>query len=556
MNKNHLIDKLLLKKTTTISIFLLITFYQSCDKSKSPSPADLDYIIRPPTLSAELLQNRLVKLTWINNDAEICRFQVWRKSANENNFIKICESDKNVTFYIDKDYIYGDTYTYKVLAFVSSNSSDFSEEETVCTKFPAPTNLSSVALENQSIKLTWTDNCSFESGFQIERKNDNGSYYRIAVVDANVSYYLDTGLTTREKYTYRVRACAGQNRSDYSNETSIPTLLSILISAPTKITTKRLNNQSIELTWTDNCNFESGYKIERSTGTNPFIEIARTSANVHEYVDKKNVDLLSNYYTYRLRAFTSSNNSEYSNTIHVGNGLAMVHIAGGGFQMGKKGNFDEGPEHRVRIADFYIGKYEITQKEWGEIYDNNPSGYQGNEFPVESVSWYDAIEFCNRKSKMSDLSPCYSIKGKQVICDWNADGYRLPTEAEWEYASRGANQSHGYIYSGSDDFYLVAWIWINSGNITHKVGGKQPDELGIYDMSGNVAEWCWDWYDSDYYRLSPSTDPKGPNSGIKKVVRGGGMDNSASIVQCTHRSVEDPEKYQKSIGFRVVRSAK
>ncbi len=233
----------------------------------------------------------------------------------------------------------------------------------------------------------------------------------------------------------------------------------------------------------------------------------------------------------------------------------MVFVQGGTFQMGSNEEADEKPIHTVTVNDFYIGKYEVTQKEWKEVMGKNPSNWKGDELPVERVSWYDAVEFCNKKSEKEGLQKCYSGSGKNITCNFNANGYRLPTEAEWEYAARGGNKSRDYTYSGSNSIGDVAWCSSNSGSKTHPVGKKQSNELGIYDMSGNVWEWCNDWYDSNYYSSSPRNNPPGASVGFYRVFRGGGWRGSAGDGRVADRRYHNPAS-SSSIGFRLVHSSK
>ena len=200
----------------------------------------------------------------------------------------------------------------------------------------------------------------------------------------------------------------------------------------------------------------------------------------------------------------------------------FIPIKGGTFVNTKSNLYGK----NVTISDFYMDRYEVTQKEWIEVMDNNPSEFKGDNLPVEMVSWYDCIEYCNKRSIKEGLEPYYNIdKDKKDLNNKNdlddikwtvainakANGYRLPTEVEWEYAAGGGQKSKNYTYSGSDNADEVAWYYKNSGdeyisgdwfwptiesneNQTKAVGAKKPNELGLYDMSGNVREWCYDWY--------------------------------------------------------------
>lgn len=213
----------------------------------------------------------------------------------------------------------------------------------------------------------------------------------------------------------------------------------------------------------------------------------------------------------------------------------MVYVEGGTFKMGSN---DKRLGHEVKVDSFYIMKYEVIQKMWKEVMGNNPSYSEGDNLPVENISWFDAVEFCNKLSEKEGLTLCYTIDKNKIDpynegfydkwlinCDFDANGYRLPTEAEWEYAARGGNRSKGYEYAGSDNFREVGWFLDNSdGNDkgkTRPVGQKNSNELGIYDMSGNVWEYCWDWYDEDYYRKPAFDNPKGALKGEDRVIRGG-----------------------------------
>ncbi|MDP3115259.1 MAG: formylglycine-generating enzyme family protein, partial [Candidatus Cloacimonadaceae bacterium] len=246
------------------------------------------------------------------------------------------------------------------------------------------------------------------------------------------------------------------------------------------------------------------------------------------------------------------------------NAPSMIFVQGDSFKMGSNdGESDEKPVHQVTVSSFYSGKYEVTQKEWRDVMGTNPSYFEGDNLPVEQVSWYDAIDYCNKRSLKEGLKPCYSIGGNTkpsswssgtIACDWTANGFRLPTEAEWEYAARGGNRSKGYKYSGSNDINTVAWYNGNSGSRTKDVGTKTANELGIYDMTGNVWEWCWDWYDEEYYGKSPSSDPRGASSGDYRVLRGGSWATGDVGCRVAIRFLGPGLGRNDGLGFRVFRA--
>jgi formylglycine-generating enzyme required for sulfatase activity len=233
---------------------------------------------------------------------------------------------------------------------------------------------------------------------------------------------------------------------------------------------------------------------------------------------------------------------------------ALVRVEGGTFQMGSNdGDGNEEPVHTVTVKSFYMGKYEVTQKEWTAVMGGNPSNFKGNNLPVECVSWYDAIEYCNRLSVKEKLTPAYTINGTNVTWNRNANGYRLPTEAEWEYAARGGNGSPGnYTFAGSNNVDEVAWYDENSARSTQEAGAKKPNGLGLYDMSGNVWEWCWDWYGD--YASGAQTDPTGASSGSILVPRGGGLSSPAQYVRSASRGNGSPSLRSGALGFHIVRN--
>lgn len=235
------------------------------------------------------------------------------------------------------------------------------------------------------------------------------------------------------------------------------------------------------------------------------------------------------------------------------------------------GTFNNGTSD-VTLSSFYIDKYELTQADYQAVMGTNPATAYGvgSTYPVYYVSWFNAIEYCNRRSLQEGLTPCYSygtygtnpdswptgwntnyLNHTNVSCNWTANGYRLPTEMEWQFAARGGNQTHNYTYSGSNDLNAVGWYWDNSGSTTHAVGTKAANELGTFDMSGNVWEWVWDIYGS--YPGGAQTDPHGATSGSNRVLRGGGWHNDADYCTVSSRVNYNATGTGHDVGFRLVR---
>jgi formylglycine-generating enzyme required for sulfatase activity len=252
--------------------------------------------------------------------------------------------------------------------------------------------------------------------------------------------------------------------------------------------------------------------------------------------------------------------------------IRLKRIPAGTFRMGSydgEGEQQEHPQHAVRISrPFYLGVYEVTQSEYQAVMGQNPShfsrtgagndkvaGQSTDQLPVESVTWLDAVRFCNALSYREGLRPFYEIYSDNVrVPDWNGTGYRLPTEAEWEYACR-ADSTTRYCF-GEDANVLdeYAWYTANSGSQTHPIGKMKPNAFGLYDMHGNVWEWCWDGFDADYYERSPANDPRGPERAASRVIRGGSWLNDPYLPRSAYRFWELPESQRTYLGFRLARA--
>ncbi len=255
----------------------------------------------------------------------------------------------------------------------------------------------------------------------------------------------------------------------------------------------------------------------------------------------------------------------------------MILVKGGKFLMGSPESENwrstDETQHEVTLSDFYISRYEVTQSEYEALTGTNPSNFQeGGEFPVENISWLDAVRFCNLLSQRENLEPVYTINGNSVTWNTQSDGYRLPTEAEWEYACRAGTQTQfnteNSISANEANYYghypyEIEENYFSQGNLTTKpgiyrgetlrVGSFAPNKLGLYDMHGNVAEWCWDVYGE--YDLHDTNNPTGKSSGTRRVNRGGAWNDFAKNMRSAYRAATPQENRSFNLGFRLARGA-
>ena len=367
------------------------------------------------------------------------------------------------------------------------------------------------------------------------------------------------GLKDNKKYHYCYEFDNGyEKKTVYGEQRSFTTLQNIEL--PTVTTTNVSNITQTTATSGGNVTSDGGANVTArgvcwSTSQNPTINDNKTSDGSGTGSFTSNLINLNANTTYYVRAYaTNEKGTSYGeqksfttleedleNQVVNVNGVSftMIAVEGGTFNMGATSeqggdaDSDEYPVHSVTLSDYYIGETEVTQELWEAVMGSNPSDFSGNpQRPVEMVSWNDCQEFI---TKLNELT------GKN---------FRLPTEAEWEYAARGGNGSQGYKYSGSNTISDVAWYNGNSGSETHNVKTKSPNELGIYDMSGNVFEWCEDWYGG--YSSGSQTNPTGPSSGFFRVLRGGSWYSNTKACRVSNRSNDSPGSRYSRYGFRVV----
>ncbi|MBR9975395.1 MAG: SUMF1/EgtB/PvdO family nonheme iron enzyme [Bacteroidetes bacterium] len=238
--------------------------------------------------------------------------------------------------------------------------------------------------------------------------------------------------------------------------------------------------------------------------------------------------------------------------------LDMALVPAGSFTMGDQvgdGFAEEKPTRSVTLSGFYMSNHEVTQKLYQEIMGENPSHNKGDSRPAENMTWFKALEFCNALSAKHGYTPCYSDIAGTPAVDMNANGYRLPTEAEWEYACRAGTATNYHTGNGEANLARAGWYSGNTNGSTQDVGKKEANSFGLFDTHGNVFEWCWDWYKSDYYKDGGTSNPTGPSGGSERVCRGGSYFVFEYGCRSSFRSYLKPSIPSRDIGIRLVRKA-
>jgi formylglycine-generating enzyme required for sulfatase activity len=344
------------------------------------------------------------------------------------------------------------------------------------------------------------------------------------------------------------------------------------VNPPTYVTAAAMGTNKILLTWLDNSHNEDGFCVERGETTGAGDSVYYTGPNATSCIDSNLRATTIYHYVVVARARERAPAaSEFSGeaicttwTAPAALPAGMKHIPGGAFRMGSaEGGYDERPVHAVIVSSFYMDATEVTQADYQALMGFNPSGFTGNvSMPVENLTWFDAVLYCNQRSKVNSRDTVYSytaVSGtpgngcsylSSVSIDYSKPGYRLPTEAEAEYACRGLTHTDGYW--GNESALDYAWYSYNSDSTTKVVAGKLPNYFGLFDMSGNVSEWCNDWFDGYYYGSSPVRDPQGPSSGTERARRGGSWGSSWYGIISSYRHYSRPSDRGAFIGFRCV----
>lgn len=527
-NATNFVDSTVFAVKSAVNIqYKIVGFFQS--HSSLPAFVNTNAALTPPSnLTANLNDQFIIYLNWLDNSTGEDGFLIERKKAFGNwEPLGIVTQ----TSFTDAEYELGIRTYYRVSSFYGDYKSEYAETSFLLAVF-APTNLAIQSLSLYKTSITWSDNSIDEDGFRIERKINNGAWELLGDTTSNI--YYDNNFELNALITYRVCSYKHTLQTDYcevSYYSAIP--------APANISgTYWLATNSMIVQWEDRSIGEQGFVIDRKRANGPWqTNYHQTAANIVSFTDT--VSILTNY-TYRIRAFANGKYSTYAEAIIGAHpfGIEMIKVEGGTFQMGctseqSNCDTDETPVHTVTLSSFYISKTEITQKQWYDILFTQPSYWQGcDNCPVENVTW----------DMISDY--LQSINSKTAL------NFQLPTEAQWEFAARGGNRSKHTLYSGSNAIDSIAWYYGNSNYQSGPVAQEKPNELGIYDMSGNVLELCKDYYGP--YSSASTTNPTGPSNGSERVARGGHYQSNANECRISKRSSIFTNGNSIFIGFRIV----
>jgi|GEM_PF-448032 len=527
--------------------------YNSQGNSNYSNGSNVTCQFNAPTNLTASANETVITLTWQDHSNVEQGCNIERKTGTSGTYAQIGTTNTNVVTFTDNTGVPGTTYYYRVCAYNSQGNSSYSNESSAACSFNAPTNLTSSANETV-ITLTWQDHSNVEQGFKIERKaGSSGTYSQIGTTNANVVSYMDNTGIPGTTYYYQVRAYNSQGNSNYSNESNV----TCQINAPTNLTCTLISLSQIDLSWQDNSNIEQGYKVERKTGAGgSWSVIYTTGANAESYA---NTGLAQNtVYFYRVQGYNGSIYSGYSNEAvdtttysagytqsfplgNTGLNIQMVWIPPGSFIQGSNMAAYpwEKPMHSVSINyGFWLGKYEVTQAQWETIAGSWSFYFDGYpNRPSEQVSWDDIT---------NTFLP--GLNSQSTAGTW-----RLPSESEWEYACR-AGTTTAYYWGdwGNEDLYC--WYDGNSNNQTHEVGLKIPNAWNLYDMSGNVNEWCEDYWHNDYTGAPTNGSAWLIPSGTSRVARSGDWDELEGYNRSAYRSGFWPWSSDYTIGFRLVLS--
>ncbi|MBU0712688.1 fibronectin type III domain-containing protein [bacterium] len=451
-------------------IALIISGYFACEDLERKNPVDPNFVLETPSnLTLILIDDQSVCLNWDDNCKQEEGFVVECKIEGSA-FAEIADLNANTETYTDTDLTYGKNYAYRVKAFADRNESNYSNELQATVKIPTPTNLTATAIDDQSLRLTWTDNCAYESGYRIER-NDGSGFSNITELSADVTTYKDEGLTYGQSYSYRVKAYTDQNESNYSN---VSNSIKMIILAPTNLIAEILDEHSVHLTWTDNCIFEAGFKVERKEESGEYSEIADMGANTTNYTDQELTQNIN--YTYRVFANSANNQSEYSNIAEVIR--SVTDIDDNVYKVVKIGNQWWMAEN-LKVKRYRNGNL-IPNVTDGMTWANLETGAYCNNFNIE---YYGNV--------YGALYNGYAVNDSRNIAP---EGWHVPSDEEWKelemYLGMSQSEADTFGWRGTDEGGKLKETGTNHWN-SPNTGATNVS--GFTALAGGYRDGLSDW---------------------------------------------------------------
>jgi formylglycine-generating enzyme required for sulfatase activity len=528
-----------------------------------------DIAFPPPT---DLLVTReslsRLKFDWTDNSAGEDGFVIDKKIDSDSWIISYGTVVSDVVTWTDSLANIDHDLQYRIYGRSGSNFSNYLVSDIIDNRIPAPSGLGYEKLSINSIRLNWTDNSIDEHGFTIDKAVNGNWTTGYASAGRNSVSWTDISAEINKDIVYRIRAYYSTDYSD-AVDTGI---ITNTFPAPSNLEAV-VNGMNITLNWTDNSNGEQGFIISKKYDGQVWDDNYTTVAgNIVTWTET--VADTGKYY-YRVKAYYGTDQSAVSNVTETWIQQAeneMILVPAGTFQMGQVGVAE--PVHQVTIShSFYMAKYETTQKEWTDIMGTNPAqGYGvGDNYPVYYVSWYDILVYCNKRSIAEGINPCYVINGSTdpntwgsvptaqdatwdaVECRWYENGYRLPTEAEWEYAAR---HNDGRTYPWGNTTPDATNCNYNSNVNATTIVGNYPtgnSKLGLCDLAGNMMEYVWDGFEN--FNSNSQVDPVGPlEIKTNRVVKGGSWGNIDLYIKSTSREYFNASSIFRVYGFRVARN--
>lgn len=563
---------------SALILWLLLTILSESLSSLPPEATNTNERVLPLSsprgFQLEAPDSNRVIITWQTSLDTSARTLVWRCHPPNDSFAVIADLSPIFSSFVDSNVATSGFYRYIIQFYRGKQFSPFPDTLSIAFGFGSPDTLTATVINYRSAQLYWKAQYEFPVTYLVERQTGPKAPFKVITkLKDTKSSFLDSSLQTSIPYTYRVRASYLGCKSKCSPEVAVETKLP----PPEGLQVETLTQEEAILLWKSPIDSLFSYLVERKKPYEAkFQRVGRTDALFWQDANL----IVGSSYSYRVQLVSAGDNSEYSNPVSYTHRIPfedLVYIPLGPFTMGSsKGDTNEAPEHQVYLSSYFIYKFEVTNLQFKAFCDSTrypyppDPGFLGLKnylenypyYPVVRINWFDAIRYCNWRSRMDGLESCYDEEG---IFLPGRNGFHLPTEAQWEKAARGDSDTRLFPWGKAlprrkfkslcncrgktvrgDNFPFCSPV----GSFAD---GRSP--YGVSDMAGNVWEWCNDWFDEDYYLSCPYRDPIGPNQRRMKVLRGGSWADDQGTLRLTNRGFNSPIFSYRTVGFRCARSS-